>query len=209
MPPEEEEVFADGFIKVPAKRWYHIADVLTRRDELMDALVKVLGALNEKLAAAEAPPPAPALPPLPPLAPPEWTPLTDRLDIISSNYKIYLSRIKGMPVTEVDRYAGAATTWQTLVAWHVGIVWKKKYGTLREISMVSNNFPNTRFRLRVELGEPLEEKITLLDELEIQAALTLPFKENRLPYDTWVFLDCRSIGPAIVANGSITGIEWN
>ncbi|GAH92863.1 unnamed protein product [marine sediment metagenome] len=38
--------------------------------------------------------------------------------------------------------------------------------------MVSNNFPNTRFRLRVELGEPIQEKVIMFDGLEIQAALT-------------------------------------
>lgn len=64
---EDEEVYADGYIKVPAKRWYHIADALTRRDELMEATLEVLGAINEKLV----PTPTPAMPPaMPPAVPP-------------------------------------------------------------------------------------------------------------------------------------------
>lgn len=208
--PGNEEVYADGYIKVPAKKWYHIADALTRRDELLEAVLKVLGAINEKLAAAPlaAPPPV-VVPAPPPPAPLEWAPVTDRLDLVSSSWKDYLSRIRGMPVARVGRYTGTATTMQTVASWHVGILWKKKYGTLRELSMISNNFPNTRFRLRIELGEPLEEKVYIFDEIEMQAVLTLPFPENRLPYGTWVYLDARSVGPAITVDGSITGVEWS
>lgn len=207
----DEEVYADGFIKVPAKRWYHIADALTRQDELMGATLKVLGAINKKLVEVPTAPPAVPAPPVAPPAPPEWAPLTDRLDIITSDFRDYLSRIRGLPIARVGRYTGAATTWQTVVSWNVGRVWKKRYGSLREISMVSNNFPNTRFRLRVEPGEPIQEKITMFDELEIQAVLTLPFPDNRIPYaaETWIFLDARSIGPLITVDGSITGSEWS
>jgi len=206
--PREEEVFADGYIKVPVKRWYHIADALSRQDELMEAMLKVLGKINEKLAAPiRITPPAVPSPAAPPTI--EIKPITDRLDLISKDLDNYLYRIKGLPIAAVNRYAGAATTWQTVTSWNVGHVWSKRYGELREVSMVSNNFPNTRFRLRVELGDPIRTKITLFTELQLLAALTLPFPENELPYDTWVYLDCRSIGPAIVVDGSITGSEWS
>ncbi len=211
---EDEEVYADGFIKVPAKRWYHIADALTRQDELMEAVLKVLGAINEKLPTIVAPPPPLVVRPPPPPAPPEWTPLTDRFDIITNHFRDYLSRIRALPVTRVGRYPtppapGTDTTPQTLASWNVGRVWSKRYGMLNEVSMVSNNFPNTRFRLRVEMGAPTEQKVILFDNMEIQAALTLPFSENRLPYDTWVYLDCWSTGPAIIVDGSIMGVEWS
>lgn len=211
--PEDEEVYADGYIKVPAKKWYHIADALTRRDELMEAVLKILGAINEKLPVIAAPPPPLVVRPPPPPAPLEWTPLTDRLDIITDHFRDYLSRIRALPVARVGRHAGVLgdIDWHTVVSWNVGRIWKKKYGSLKEISMVSNNFPNTRFRLRVEPGEPIQEKVIMFDELEIQAALTLPFPDNRIPYaaETWIYLDTRSVGPAITVDGSITGAEWS
>lgn len=205
----DEEVYADDYIQVPKRRWYQIADVLTRQDELMEAILKVLGAINEKLPAIVAPPPPLVVPPPLPPAPPEWTPLTDRFDIITDHFRDYLSRIRALPVARVSRYTGALTTPQTLVSWNVGRMWARRYGMLEEISMVSNNFPNTRFRLRVELGEPIERKVVVFDNVEIQAALTLPFPENRLPYDTWVYLDCWSTGPAITVDGSMVGVEWS
>ena len=212
MPGDDKEVYADGYIKVPKRRWWQIADVLTRQDELMDAILKVLGAINEKLA-AWAPPAPPALPPAPappaPPAPPEWIPLTSRLDIIASRLDMITSRFRGLPIARVGRYTGAATTWQTLVAWYAGIVWSRRSGSLEEISMVSNNYASTRFRFRIELGEPLEDKIVLFDELQIQSPLTLPFPENHLPYGTWVYLDCRTTGAPITVDGSITGREWS
>lgn len=211
----DEKVYADGYIRVPAKKWYHIADALTRQDELMGAILKVLGAINQKMVEVPTAPPAP--PPVAPPAPVEWTPLTDRLDIITKDFRDYLSRIRAWPIARVGRYPippapGTDTTWQTVTSWNVGHIWSKRYGTLREVSMdcpIPGDFPNTRFRLRIETGEPTEQKVILFDELEIGTALTLPFPENRLPYDTWVYLDCRSIGPAIVVDGSITGSEWS
>lgn len=207
----DEEVYADGYIRVPAKKWYHIADALTRRDDLMGAVLKVLGAINKKLIAVPTAPPAVPAPPVAPLAPPEWAPLTDRLDIITSDFRAYLSRIRGLPIARVGRVTTTGppdTDWHTLVSWYIGIVWSKRYGMLREISIAPNLPAVTRFRFRIEMGEPTEEKVILFDELEIGAPLTLPFPENRLPYGTWVYLDCRSTGPIIVVDGSITGSEW-
>ena len=202
-PPHKDEVYANGYIQVPAGRWFHIMDALSRKSDLEEAILRVLGKINEKLAAPQAQPLVPT-PPGP--APIEWKPVTDRIDLITREY---LGYIKAFPVPRVGRYAGAAVTWQPLVSWNVGRVWTKKYGMLREISMVSNNFPNTRFRLRIELGSPLNTKVIVFDEVTIQAALTLPFPENRLPFDTWVYLDCRSLGPALTVDGSITGSEWS
>ncbi|GAI75139.1 unnamed protein product, partial [marine sediment metagenome] len=71
---------------------------------------------------------------------------------------------------------GTDTTPQTLVSWNVGRVWSKRYGMLKEVSMVSSLPVNTRFRLRVEMGAPTEQKVILFDNVEIQAALTLRFQ---------------------------------
>lgn len=205
----DEEVYADGYIRVPARRWYHIADALTRRDDLMEAVLKVLGAINEKLVAV--PPPVvvpPVFPPAPPAVPPappvEWKPVTDRLDLLVGQLNSYLGRIRGLPVARVGRYTGIDPTWQTVVSWNVGHVWSRRYGMLREISMTSSIPASTRFRLRIEN----DVNAVLFDELEIGAPLVLPFSDNRLPYDTRIYLDCRSIGPIIVVDCSITGSEW-
>jgi len=205
--PHEGEVYADGYIKVPAGRWFHLMDALSRKGDLEEAILRVLGKINEKLAAPR--PAPPAVPPIVPPAPIAWTPLTDRLDVITRDFREYLGYIKSLPIARVARYTGAAVTWQTLVSWNVGRIWAKRFGMLREISMISNNLPNTRFRLRIELGSPLNTKVTIFDEVTIQAALTLPFPENLLPYDTWVYLDVRSLGPAIVADGAVAGSEWS
>lgn len=178
-------------------------DALSRKGDLEEAMLRVLGKINEKLAVT---PRVPEKPIIIPPAPIGWTPLTDRIDLITREY---LGYIKALPIARVARYAGAAVTWQPLVSWNVGRVWTKRYGMLREISMTSNNFPNTQFRLRIELGPPTESKVIILDNVVLPAALTLPFPENRLLYDSWVYLDVRSLGPAIVADGSITGSEWS
>jgi len=197
MPDKDEEVYVDGYIKIHAKRWYQIADALTRRDEIQKTMLKVLGAINEKLVSVPTVPPAlPAVPALP------VVPLIDTL------VEEYMSHIRALPVSRVGRYTGTATTPQSLASWNVGHVWAKRYGMLKEISVVSNNFPNTMFRLRVELGEPISQKVVLFDNVTIQAALTIPFPENRLTYGTWVYLDCWSTGPAIIVDGSIAGTEW-
>jgi len=198
----KKTVYGDGQLPIPSER--HLLDFFSRQDDLLEAILKVLGKINEKLAAR-----VPATPIIIPPAPIGWTPVTDRLDLITEDFREYLSYVKGLPIARVGRYVGAAATWQTLVSWNVGRVWTKKYGMLRELSMTSNNFPNTQFRLRIELGPPTEAKVVIFENVTLPAALTLPFPENHLPYNTWVYLDCRSIGPAITVDGSITGSEWS
>ncbi|KXA93020.1 hypothetical protein AKJ64_01585 [candidate division MSBL1 archaeon SCGC-AAA259E17] len=70
--------------------------------------------------------------------------------------------------------------------------------------MITDNYPATRFRLRIWN----DTKKNPFEDVEIQGPLTLPFHENRLPHGTWVYLDCRSTGPVITVDGSITGEEW-
>jgi len=54
-----EKVYTDGYIRVPERKWYQIADALTRQDELMEAILKVLGKINEKLERIPRVPPHP------------------------------------------------------------------------------------------------------------------------------------------------------
>lgn len=109
----------------------------------------------------------------------------------------------GKPVIRIDRYSGASTTYQKVVSWRVGELWGLKHGRLDEISLVSDNYTKTRFRLR------LMESLAF-DELQIQSATTLPIRSpNELPYNAEVVVECRSTdGSSIAVNASITGVEF-
>jgi len=55
----------------------------------------------------------------------------------------------GWPVV-LPRFREISTTsYQTVVEWKVGNVWNKERGRLEEISMVSDDYDHTRFRLTV------------------------------------------------------------
>ena len=44
---ERPKVRIDGEVEVPEKKWYHISDILTRLDELVELLVKLVNYQNE------------------------------------------------------------------------------------------------------------------------------------------------------------------
>jgi hypothetical protein len=107
--------------------------------------------------------------------------------------------LEGTPVAKVDRYSGSDTTYQTVVSWTVS---SRKRGWLQEVSMITNNFEKTQFRLKVA-GE------TLFEDKQIQSSLTLPFPWNELDEGSVVLLECRSTdGTTILVDGSITGREF-
>jgi hypothetical protein len=106
--------------------------------------------------------------------------------------------LEGTPIAKVDRYSGNDTTYQTVVSWTVS---PRKTGWLQEVSMVTDNFEKTMFRLKVA-----DE--TLFEDKQIQTSLTLPFPWNELDEGSVVLLECRSVdGTPIIVDGSITGRE--
>jgi hypothetical protein len=106
--------------------------------------------------------------------------------------------LEGKPVAKVDRYQGGDTTYQTVVSWTVS---PGKRGWLQEVSMITDKFDKTQFRLKIA-----EE--TLFEDKQIQSSLTLPFPWNELDEGSVVLLECRSTdGTAIIVDGSITGRE--
>lgn len=106
--------------------------------------------------------------------------------------------MEGKPIAKVDRYSGSDTTYQTVVSWKVS---SGRKGWLQEVSMITDKFRKTLFRLRI--GDE-----TLFEDKQIQTTLTLPFPWNELEEGTVVMLECRSIdGTPITVDGSITGRE--
>lgn len=103
----------------------------------------------------------------------------------------------------VDRYSGTDKSYQKVVSWIVGQTWEKERGRLDEVSMNSDNYTKTRFRLTVE------GKIFFRD-LQLQSALTLPFGHpNELRRGEEVKIECKSSdGTAIVVTATITGREF-
>jgi len=104
----------------------------------------------------------------------------------------------GSPVALVDRYSGTDQTYKEVVKWRVE---PRSQGHLKEVSMVSNNYSKTHFKLTIGGKIYFEDKI-------IQAPLTLPFPETRLREATEVKLECKSTdGTLITVDGSLTGKE--
>ncbi|MBW2674251.1 MAG: hypothetical protein JRD89_12695 [Deltaproteobacteria bacterium] len=101
-------------------------------------------------------------------------------------------------VSQVNRHSGPETEYQTVVSWQVS---ENRLGMLREISMVSDNYTKTRFRLTIADERQFED-------LEIQTSLTLPYPNLILPSEAVVLLEAKSSdGTSITVDGSITGKE--
>lgn len=99
---------------------------------------------------------------------------------------------------DIGRYSGSATTYQELARWTVTA---GKLGELKEVSMVTDEWEKTRWKLVIGAT-------TVFTDLALQAILTLPFFDLRLAAATAVTLSVKSSdGTAIVADGSITGKE--
>lgn len=108
-------------------------------------------------------------------------------------------RVVTVPIAKVGRYGpGTDEDYQTVVSWTVSTGRK---GDLREVSMISDNYTKTHFKLTIA-GTVQFEDVT------IQAPLSLPFRENELNAGDVVLLECKSTdGTSIVVDGSICGRE--
>ncbi len=106
---------------------------------------------------------------------------------------------RGDPISLLDRYSGTDTTYKTVVSWTVEA---GKTGELKEVSMMSDNYTVTHFKLTIAGEEQFKDKI-------IGAPLTLPFPENELEAGDIVILEVKRVaaGAAITVDGSITGRE--
>ncbi len=109
------------------------------------------------------------------------------------------SGLGGKPIAKVDRYSGTDEEYQEVVKWTVT---KGKRGEFKEVSMVTDDYANTHFRLTIAGEKQFEDVL-------IQAPLTLSFRINDLPAESAVLLECkrRVAGAAITVDGSITGRE--
>lgn len=104
----------------------------------------------------------------------------------------------GTPVAIVGRLATSAAVYSTVVTWTVSA---GNEGDLHEISMVTNNFSVTQFRLTISGAVQFTDRI-------IQTSLSLPWRINRLAAAAIVLLEAQSDGvTAVVVDGSITGTE--
>lgn len=106
--------------------------------------------------------------------------------------------IAGTPIARVDRYSGTSTTYEEVVSWLVGT---GKKGDLKEVSMYSDNFAKTHFKLVIRSTTQFEDKL-------IQTSLSLPFPDCELPEGATVALYAKSTnGTSITVDGSISGKE--
>jgi len=112
--------------------------------------------------------------------------------------QILAPRSGGKPVAEINRYSGNLTDYQTVVSYTVAA---GRTGLLFEVSMVTDQFTKTQFKLTVA-------GVVLFQDIIIQAPLSLPFPPAELAAGNIVLLECKSTdGTAIVVDGSITGSE--
>jgi len=82
-------------IQIPEKKWYHIADAISRNDELLEAILKAIQALKfPEVPAPPAPPPPPAIPP--PEIPPDLLGKMDTLINLTNNMYNTLKEIKDL-----------------------------------------------------------------------------------------------------------------
>jgi hypothetical protein len=106
---------------------------------------------------------------------------------------------KGTPVARLNRYTGSDQTYQEVVKWTVST---GKKGSLKEISMYSDNFEKTFWKLTIAGKVQFEDKV-------IPATLTLPFPDNELSEGDTVLIECKSAdGTLITVDGSISGKEY-
>lgn len=203
-----------------------IFDLYTRIDDLIALNLEATKKLTEsidKLTAAIAPPevavavpPAvPAVPPVPPKivvtpAPAELLPLTTRLDSIGLNLAAlktsleeYRRRdLQGRPVAVVDTYSGSDISYKTVAEWRVGDMWGLEKGVIEEVSMATNEYDKTHFRLSA-MGK------VLFKDRKLERPLTLLFPPHEIPWGEYITLGCKSTdGTNIKVDGSITGKEF-
>jgi len=190
-------------------------------DKLTAAIAPPEVAITVPPAIPTIPPAIPAVPPAPPKivlapAPAELLPLTTRLDllglkmdainenitalnILMEEYKKH--DIKGRPVAVVNTYSGSDTSYKTVVEWRVGDMWGLRKAAIEEISMATNDYDKTHFRLSV-MGK------VLFKDQKLERPLTLLFQPHEIPQGEYITLGCKSTdGTNIKVDGSITGKE--
>lgn len=97
----------------------------------------------------------------------------------------------------------SSTTYQTVAEWRVGEVWNTQEGRMEEVSMVSDDYARTRFKLTVA-------KKVMFKNLRNQSALSLVFRQKHILHrGDGVVVEARSTdGVAVGVNCSIVGREW-
>lgn len=189
--------------------------------ESIDKLIAAITKAPPEVAVA-VPPTVPAVPPVPPKivvtpAPAELLPLTTRLDSIGlkldaidanlgslqSSLEEYRRRdLQGRPVAVVDIYSGSDISYKTVAEWRVGDMWGLEKGVIEEVSMATNEYGKTHFRLSV-MGK------VLFKDRKLERPLTLLFPPHEIPRGEYITLGCKSTdGTSIKVDGSITGKEF-
>lgn len=213
---DEEKVSADEEIPIPEKRRYQIRDALTRQDELLEAILKVLGSINEKTR-----PPAISKEEYKKIAekaiekieiepeieiPPE---IADRISRAMERVSfeplisIFEEYKEGMPVVELDSYEGGSQSWKEVVKWEVGEEWGGKKGGWDQISITSNDYDKAELKLFVKSKDLFASK-------KIPSATTIPAPNNlNLVKGDKIILSARSTdGTAIRVDAILVGKEW-
>ena len=98
----------------------------------------------------------------------------------------------------IGRYSGTATTYQTVASWTVAA---SKVGELKEIILVSDNYPVTKFQVTVGGVVYCTEKI-------VRTAMPLVFGDLKLAAAAVVLVEALSTdGSTITVDGIITAKE--
>lgn len=128
---------------------------------------------------------------------PDWV-TTVVVTVIVENVPVVPDPATEVAAGDVSRYSGSLAAWQEVAKWTVS---PEKTGELKEVSMITDDYVNTVFKLMVGATE-------VFTDLTIQSALTLPFFDLKLAPLTVVTLFCHSDGATnIIADGSIVGKE--
>lgn len=104
----------------------------------------------------------------------------------------------GTPISRLGRLTTASLTYLQVAEWTVA---SSGDGDLHEISMFTDGFTVTEFRLTIGGSVQWTDQI-------IGASLTIPFRANRLAGGVQVLLEAQSTdGTQIVVDGAISGSE--
>lgn len=123
-------------------------------------------------------------------------PLTDRE---TSLLNAETGLAEGLPISRVDRLATSdAVNYQEVVEWTVAV---GNEGDLHEVSLFSDDFSKTRFRLTIAGAQQWADRV-------VGTSLSIPYRANRLPAGAQVLLEARSTdGTLVTVDGSISGAE--
>jgi hypothetical protein len=120
------------------------------------------------------------------------------ISVVVGYDSVPVSQTSETPVVELDRYSGSAVTYQSVVSWTVAV---GKGGVLKEVSMESDNYAKTLFRLEIGGTAYFTDKTVI-------APLTIPFADVSLAEGVVVELQAKSSdGTALNVDGMISGKE--